>query len=409
MSLNSTPQSERVHIGIFGNRNAGKSSLINAITSQDVSVVSDVKGTTTDAVKRAMEILPLGPVVFIDTPGLDDDGRLGISRVQRALDTIASCDIVILVLDVETAFEEIRQPAIVEFIDRIRQSNIPMLVVFNKIDASLIVPLKGHMSSALGLDDDMTYQVSAVTGEGIDELREAIGHIAVNRSEGRLVSDLIGRGDDIILVIPIDESAPKGRLILPQQQVIRDALDCGALIHIVQDSEYERLLDSIDDRERLLVVTDSQVFDKVAKATPREIRLTSFSILMSRYKGDLQWQAKGASMISKLANGDKVLISEACTHHRQCNDIGSVKLPHMIKKASQADVEFDYTSGDDFPRDLSKYKLIVHCGGCMINANKMKERIDRAKRQGVAITNYGTAIAYMNNILDRCMSVFDNG
>lgn len=409
MSLNSTPQSERVHIGIFGNRNAGKSSLINAITSQDVSVVSDVKGTTTDAVKRAMEILPLGPVVFIDTPGLDDAGQLGKSRVQRALDTIASCDIVILVLDVETAFEEIRQPAIVEFIDRIRQSNIPMLVVLNKIDASLIVPLKGHMSSALGLDDDMTYQVSALTGEGIDELREAIGHVAVNRSEGRLVSDLIGRGDDIILVIPIDESAPKGRLILPQQQVIRDALDYGALIHIVQDSEYERLLDSIDDRERLLVVTDSQVFDKVAKATPRDMRLTSFSILMSRYKGDLQWQAKGASMISKLANGDKVLISEACTHHRQCNDIGSVKLPGMIKKASQADVEFDYTSGDDFPRDLSKYKLIVHCGGCMINANKMKERIDRAKRQGVAITNYGTAIAYMNNILDRCMSVFDNG
>ena len=407
MSLNATPSSERIHIGIFGNRNAGKSTLINAITNQELAIVSDVAGTTTDPVKKAMELLPLGPVVLIDTPGLDDAGSLGSLRVEKSLQALNTCDIAILVLDCENAFLEMSNPNIKSLMDRIKGKSIPYIVVINKIDASTIVPLKGHLSSGLGIEEDKLFMVSALNKDGVEELKEGIAHIIPKKKEKPLVSDLVGNGDDIILVIPIDESAPKGRIILPQQQVIRDALEAGALIHVCKDTEYQQMLDSLTDASNLLVVTDSQAFKKIAALTPDNIRLTSFSILMARYKGDLNWQVEGAKALGELKDGDKVLISEGCTHHRQCKDIGTVKLPGWISNYSGASPEFAFTSGGEFPTDLTPYRLIIHCGACTLNAEEMRHRIALAKEAGVPITNYGTAIAYMNNILDRCMKVFD--
>lgn len=407
MSLNLTPSSERIHIGIFGNRNAGKSTLINAITNQDLAIVSDVAGTTTDPVKKAMEILPLGPVVLIDTPGLDDEGELGALRVEKSLQVLNTCDIAVLVLNCNNAFMEMSSPNIKSLIDRIKAKTIPYIVVINKTDIPTIVPLKGHLSSGLGVEEDRLYMVSALKKEGIEELKEGIAHIIPKKKEKPLVSDLVGRGDDIVLVIPIDESAPKGRIILPQQQVIRDALDIGAMIHICKDTEYADMLSSMKGAKNLLVVTDSQAFAKISALTPDDVRLTSFSILMARYKGDLNWQVEGAKTLGGLKDGDKVLISEGCTHHRQCKDIGTVKLPGWISQFSGADLEFTFTSGGEFPVDLSPYRLVVHCGACTLNGEEMKHRIALAKEAGVPITNYGTAIAYMNNILDRCMKVFD--
>ena len=407
MSLNATPSSERIHIGIFGNRNAGKSTLINAITNQDLAIVSDVAGTTTDPVKKAMEILPLGPVVLIDTPGLDDEGELGALRVEKSLQALNTCDIAILVLNCDNVFMEMSSTNIKSLMDRIKAKSIPYIVVINKIDAPTIVPLKGHLSAGLGIDEDRLYMVSALNAEGIEELKEGIAHIIPKKKEKPLVSDLVGKGDDIVLVIPIDESAPKGRIILPQQQVIRDALDAGAMIHICKDTEYADMLASLSNARNLLVVTDSQAFKKIAALTPDDVRLTSFSILMARYKGDLNWQVEGAKTLGELKDGDKVLISEGCTHHRQCQDIGTVKIPGWIKKFSGASLEFTFTSGGEFPADVTPYKLIVHCGACTLNGEEMKHRIALAKEAGVPITNYGTAIAYMNNILDRCMKVFD--
>jgi len=407
MSLNATPSSERIHIGIFGNRNAGKSTLINAITNQDLAIVSDIAGTTTDPVKKAMELLPLGPVVLIDTPGLDDEGELGALRVEKSLQALNTCDIAILVLDCENAFLEMSNPNIKSLLERIKGKSIPYIVVVNKIDEPTIVPLKGHLSSGLGIEEDKLFMVSALNKEGVEELKEGIAHIIPKKKEKPLVSDLIGKGDDIILVIPIDESAPKGRIILPQQQVIRDALDIGAMIHICKDTEYADMLSSMKGAKNLLVVTDSQAFAKISALTPDDVRLTSFSILMARYKGDLNWQVEGAKTLGELKDGDKVLISEGCTHHRQCKDIGTVKLPGWISQFSGANLDFTYTSGGEFPVDLSPYRLVVHCGACTLNGEEMKHRIALAKEAGVPITNYGTAIAYMNNILDRCMKVFD--
>ena len=423
MSLNATPSSERTHIGIFGNRNAGKSTLINAITSQNLAVVSDVAGTTTDPVKKAMEILPLGAVVLIDTPGLDDEGELGKLRVEKSLQALNSCDIAIIVLDLDNAFIEMTNPNIKSLLDKIEAKKIPYIFAINKIDAAGIVPLKGHLSMSMGVDEDKLYLISAATGEGVNELKEGIAHIIPKKKQNPLVSDLLNRGDDVILVIPIDESAPKGRIILPQQQVIRDALEVGARIHVCKDTEYELMLQSvtgadidanagIDDTfyiktaSNLLVITDSQAFEKIAALTPADIRLTSFSILMARYKGDLEWQTQGAKVLSDLHDGDNILISEGCTHHRQCNDIGTVKLPNWIKKYTGADLNYTFTSGGEFPADLSPYKLIIHCGACTLNAEEMKSRISRAKEAGVPITNYGTVIAYMNGILDRCTEIF---
>ncbi len=407
MSLNLTPSSERIHIGIFGNRNAGKSTLINAITNQDLAVVSNVAGTTTDPVKKAMEILPLGPVVLIDTPGLDDEGELGELRVEKSLQALNTCDIAILVLNCDNAFMEISSPNIKSLIERIKSKSIPYIVVINKIDVPTIVPLKGHLSAGLGIEEERLYMVSALKKEGIEELKEGIAHIIPKKKEVPLVSDLVGAGEDILLVIPIDESAPKGRIILPQQQVIRDALEAGALIHVCKDTEYKEMLDSLTDAKNLLVVTDSQAFKKIAELTPDNIRLTSFSILMARYKGDLYWQVEGARAISSLRDGDKVLISEGCTHHRQCNDIGTVKIPNWLRSFTGVDVDFTFTSGGEFPTDVSSYKLIIHCGACTLNAEEMRHRIQTAREGNVPITNYGTAIAYMNNILDRCMKVFE--
>ncbi len=407
MSLNLTPSSERIHIGIFGNRNAGKSTLINAITNQELAIVSDVAGTTTDPVKKAMEILPLGPVVLIDTPGLDDEGELGALRVEKSLQALNTCDIAILVLNCDNAFMEISSLNIKSLMDRIKSKSIPYIVVINKIDVPTIVPLKGHLSAGLGIEEEKLYLVSALKKEGIEELKEGIAHIIPKKKEVPLVSDLVGEGEDILLVIPIDESAPKGRIILPQQQVIRDALETGALIHVCKDTEYKEMLESLTDAKNLLVVTDSQAFKKIAALTPEDIRLTSFSILMARFKGNLNWQVEGAKVIGELEDGDKVLISEGCTHHRQCNDIGTVKLPDWVKSYSGADVDFTFTSGGEFPTDVSSYKLIIHCGACTLNAEEMRHRIQTAREGNVPITNYGTAIAYMNNILDRCMKVFE--
>ena len=354
-----------------------------------------------------MEILPLGPVVLIDTPGLDDEGELGALRVEKSLQALNTCDMAILVLNCDNAFMEMSSPNIKSLIDRIKSKSIPYIVVINKTDIPTIVPLKGHLSAGLGIDEDRLYMVSALNKEGIEELKEGIAHIIPKKKEKPLVSDLVGEGDDILLVIPIDESAPKGRIILPQQQVIRDALEAGALIHVCKDTEYKEMLELLTDAKNLLVVTDSQAFKKIAALTPEGIRLTSFSILMARYKGDLNWQVEGAKELGKLQNGDKVLISEGCTHHRQCKDIGTVKLPGWIEDYSGAKLEYTFTSGGEFPADLSPYRLVVHCGACTLNGEEMKHRIALAKEAGVPITNYGTAIAYMNNILDRCMKVFD--
>lgn len=392
MSLNQTPSGERLHIGIFGRRNAGKSSVINALTNQEIAIVSDVKGTTTDPVSKAMELLPIGPVVIIDTPGIDDCGELGRMRVQKAYQALNKVDVAILVVDGVTGMYE----KDAELIKRINEKKIPFIIVQNKADVEGVIPV----------NDQWTVSVSAKEKTGIEELKQRIIQAAkVDLGARKIIGDKLKENDFVVLVTPIDESAPKGRLILPQQQTIRDILDSGAVAIVVKETELKSTLDNLKVKPKL-VITDSQVFGVVSKIVPCDIPLTSFSILFSNYKGDLKTQIEGVKALDNLKDGDKVLISEGCTHHRQCKDIGTVKMPEWIMKHTGKDIYFDFTSGGEFPEDLSQYAMIIHCGGCTLNEREMKYRINCAKDRNVPIANYGTAIAHMNGILKRSVEIF---
>ena len=391
MGLNEVSSGERLHIGFFGMRNAGKSSLVNAFTGQKLSVVSDVKGTTTDPVKKAMELLPLGPVLIIDTPGIDDEGALGEMRVEKAREILSKTDIAILVCDAQKGVTEADNSLIEIF----NEKKIPYVIAFNKSDL-----LEKEESK------DNTVYVSALTGKNIDLLKNTVASLCkVKGEEKYIVSDLISEGDVVVLVTPIDESAPKGRLILPQQQTIRDILDKGAIAVTTQVFSLEKTLQSLKEKPRM-VITDSQAFGKVSQLVPEDIPLTSFSILFARYKGELQSLIEGAKALETLSDGDRVLISEGCTHHRQCGDIGTVKMPLWIKNFSGKEITFDFTSGGEFPQDLSEYKLVVHCGGCMLNEREMKSRQEKAQKDKIPMVNYGMAIAHMNGILKRSLEVF---
>ena len=392
MSLNSVSSSERISIGFFGMRNAGKSSLVNAVTSQSLSLVSDIKGTTTDPVKKAMELLPLGPVVIIDTPGLDDEGTLGEMRVRRAKETLATVHIAVLVVDAIKGMSKEDKSLAAE----IESRKIPLIIAMNKCDLLGSVPK----------NEGATVYVSAEKNIGINELKDKLASLSKSaKTDKKILSDIVSKGDTVMLVTPIDESAPKGRLILPQQQTIRELLEIGAVTLIVQVQEIPTALSNLKNPPKL-VITDSQVFGKVAQLLPEDIKLTSFSILFARYKGDLDTVVQGADKLSDLKDGDKILISEGCTHHRQCKDIGSVKLPGWIEGFSGKTLQFEFTSGGDFPDDLSGYALVVHCGGCTLNENEMKNRLERCRQQGISITNYGTAIAEIHGILRRSLEVF---
>lgn len=405
MSINETPSGERLHIGIFGRRNAGKSSLINAITGQDLAIVSDVKGTTTDPVKKAMELLPLGPVVLIDTPGLDDEGLLGQKRMEKALQAFRQTDIVILTIPADAALDGLEKTLLQEA----KKRGLPFFVVLNKTDLladkKQIEEKEKEIAQALSIPLDVIVAVSADKNEGIHALKEKLANGIPKEQERPLIHDLLSPGDLVVLVVPIDSAAPKGRLILPQQQVIRDSLEAGAVPVVTRDSELAQALSSLGKKPRL-IVTDSQVFGAVAKIVPKDIPLTSFSILMARYKGDLEVQIAGAKAIETLQDGDTVLISEGCTHHRQCDDIGTVKMPRWIKEYTGKDLQFAFTSGGEFPKDLSPYAMVVHCGGCTLPLQEMRYRISYGAKQEVAITNYGVMIAYIHGILPRVTEIF---
>ena len=406
MSLNNVPSSERTHIGIFGKRNAGKSSVINAITGQSLAIVSDIKGTTTDPVLKSMELLPLGPVVLIDTPGLDDEGDLGHLRIQKAYQILNKTDIALLVIDGTAGMTAEDY----QILDRIRAKNIPYLIVFNKADLAPDADTSDAAPSNADTSDTAdaanVIRVSAVTGLHIQELKERLATLLPDEDSGKtILGDLIRPSDFIVLVVPIDKAAPKGRLILPQQQTIRDILDHNAISIVVKETDLKHTLETLG-KKPALVITDSQVFDKAAADTPSDIPLTSFSILFARYKGNLKTLVDGARMLRHLENGDKILISEGCTHHRQCDDIGTVKLPRLIRNYTGKELEFEFTSGTEFPFSLEKYRLIVHCGGCMLNEREMKYRIRCAEDAGIPITNYGTAIACMKGILERSIEIF---
>lgn len=405
MSINETPSGERLHIGIFGRRNAGKSSLINAITGQDLAIVSDVKGTTTDPVKKAMELLPLGPVVLIDTPGLDDEGLLGQKRMEKTLQALRQTDIVILTIPVDAAMDGLEKTLIQET----KKRGLPFFVVLNKTDLladkKQIEEKEKAIAQALSIPLDVIIAVSAGKNEGIHALKEKLANGIPKEQERPLIRDLLSPGDLVVLVVPIDSAAPKGRLILPQQQVIRDSLEAGAIPVVTRDRDLAQALQSLGKKPRL-IVTDSQVFGAVAKIVPEDIPLTSFSILMARYKGDLEVQIAGAKAIETLQDGDTVLISEGCTHHRQCNDIGTVKMPRWIKEYTGKNLHFAFTSGGEFPKDLSPYAMVVHCGGCTLPLQEMRYRISYGAKQEVAITNYGVMIAYIHGILPRVTEIF---
>ncbi len=407
MAGNNTPASERVHIGIFGKRNAGKSSIINAITGQNLAIVSDIKGTTTDPVLKSMELLPLGPVVVIDTPGLDDEGELGRLRIQKAYQMLNKTDIAVLVVDSNvgmTTEDEL-------ILERIKAKEIPYLIVMNKSDleestCTIKEMQDGKEQQEMLHNDQKILHVSAKTGYNIHELKERLAKCTkTGEISKKIVGDLLSPLDIVVLVVPIDGAAPKGRLILPQQQTIRDILDANAVSVVVKDTELKETIEKFGSHIKM-VVTDSQVFGKVAKLVPREIPMTSFSILMARYKGDLKTVAEGAHTLDLLEEGEAVLISEGCTHHRQCDDIGTVKLPRWILEHTGKQIQFEYTSGTEFPTDLSKYQLIIHCGGCMLNEREMKYRMKCAEDQGIPMTNYGTAIAHMKGILARSIEIF---
>lgn len=394
MSLNATPSAERVHIGFFGRRNAGKSSVVNAVTGQELAVVSDVRGTTTDPVSKAMELLPMGPVLIIDTPGIDDEGALGELRVRKTKQVLNKTDVAVLVIDCTVGRTEAEDALIRIF----EEKKINYVLVYNKCD---LLPEK----TVPELEPNACL-VSATEKIGIEALKETIGRLAATEdSKLRIVGDLIHPGDFVVLVVPIDTAAPKGRLILPQQQTIRDILEADAVSIVVKEFELKETLEHLGKRPAM-VITDSQVFAKVSADTPREIPLTSFSILMARYKGQLQGAVLGAAAIEKLQDGDTVLISEGCTHHRQCDDIGSVKIPRWLKNYTGKQLNFQFSSGVEFPDDLSSYQLIIHCGGCMLNEREMKYRQKCAADQNVPFTNYGIAIAYMQGILKRSIELF---
>ena len=395
MGLNDKVSAERVHIGFFGLRNAGKSSVVNAVTGQSLSLVSETKGTTTDPVQKAMELLPIGPVVIIDTPGIDDVGTLGEMRVKRALQVLDKTDIAILVVDAEKRL----QPADQELLKLFEEKKIPHITVYNKSDQLSAPPVLQEHEIC----------VSAKDGIQIYELKERIGALvkaaSAEADEKRIVADLIQPEDVVVLVVPIDSAAPKGRLILPQQQTIRDVLESGAISVVTRETELPQTLLALG-KKPALVITDSQAFKKVNADTPADVPLTSFSILFARYKGDLKEAVHGAAQLDKLQDGDTVLISEGCTHHRQCGDIGTVKLPNWIRKYTGKELNFAFTSGGEFPEDLSPYALVVHCGGCMLNEREMKARIARAVSQNVPITNYGICIAQVHGILKRSVELF---
>ena len=401
MGLNQTPMSERTHIGFFGKRNAGKSSVMNAVTGQELAVVSDVKGTTTDPVYKSMELLPLGPVVMMDTPGIDDEGELGSMRVRKSYQVLNKTDAAVLVID-GTVGASAEDETLLE---RIRKKNIPFIVVINKKELA-DTAVEEAVKRRLTLDDGQLALVSAATGEGIHELKERIASIArVEEPEKYLVRDLLEPSDVAVLVVPIDSAAPKGRLILPQQQTIRDILEADAVSVVVKENGVKNALGQLNKKPKM-VITDSQVFAQVAADTPEDILLTSFSILMARYKGNLEQAVRGVTALDELEDGDMVLISEGCTHHRQCDDIGTVKIPRWIREYTGKDVQIVTSSGTEFPDDLKKYKLIIHCGGCMLNEREMKYRLSCAADQGVPMTNYGIMIAYVKGILKRSVQVF---
>ena len=394
MSLNDSPTAVRIHIGIFGKRNAGKSSVMNAITGQEIAIVSNIKGTTTDPVYKTMELLPLGPVVIIDTPGLDDDSDLGNARVQKAYQILNKTDIAIIVIDATVGISN-EDDSIIE---RIKEKQIPYLIVYNKVDLLT--------QDCITTENEISVSTTAKTN--INELKEMLcKRYPTKENDRRIIGDLLDPSDFVILVVPIDKAAPKGRLILPQQQTIRDILDSNATAIVVKEYELKETLENLNKKPKI-VITDSQVFAKVNADTPNDILLTSFSILFARYKGDLKTVVQGAKVIDSLKDGDKILISEGCTHHRQCDDIGTVKLPRFIKNYTKKEFQFEFTSGMGFPDDLSQYKLVIHCGGCMLNEREMKYRIACANDLSIPITNYGILIAYMQGILKRSVKPFPN-
>lgn len=400
MNQNQTLSTERIHIGFFGMRNVGKSSLVNAITGQELSVVSDIKGTTTDPVKKAMELLPLGPVVLVDTPGLDDDGTLGKLRTEKTRQILHQVDIAILVVDASSGFRQEDEA----LLNCIADKKIPCLIACNK-EELLDEKEKQELSVKFHTLKQPFLFVSAAEKNGIQDLKKALGTLLPERKEKVLISDFLSEGDLVLLVTPIDQAAPKGRLILPQQMVLRDILDTHAIAVTCQDTQVAKTLSSLS-REPKIVITDSQVFSSVSKEVPNHIPLTSFSILMARYKGELDALVKGASILSDLQDGDNVLISEGCTHHRQCNDIGTVKLPGWIENYCHTKPNFSFTSGGDFPEDLSGYRLIIHCGGCMLKDTEMAHRTRKAMEAGVPMVNYGVAIAKIHGILTRSLELF---
>ena len=392
MSMNSAPSGVRTHIGLFGRRNAGKSSLVNALTGQNLAIVSEVKGTTTDPVQKAMELLPLGPVVMIDTPGLDDEGELGQKRVEKSFQVLRKTDIALLVVDAAEGMQAQDRALLA----RVKEMNLPYLVVYNKCDEQ-DRPME---------DETHAICVSAKTGRGVTELKERIAHLTPDDAHKvPLIADLIDPMDYIVLVVPIDKAAPKGRLILPQQQTIRDILEAGAVAVVVQETELKATLASLGKRPRM-VVTDSQAFEQVAADTPKDITLTSFSILMARYKGYLDSAMRAMPAVDTLKDGDTVLIAEGCTHHRQCEDIGTVKIPKWLRAHSGCELNIETCSGTEFPQDLSRYKLVIHCGGCMLNDREVLYRLNEAARQGVPFVNYGLLIAHMKGIFDRATELF---
>ena len=392
MSLNSTPSGERVHIGFFGRRNAGKSSVVNAVTGQELSVVSDTLGTTTDPVFKTMELLPMGPVMIIDTPGFDDEGALGELRVRKTRQVLNKSDVAVLVVDAAAGIGRCEE----ELIRLFREKELPYLIAMNKSD---LLSEKGEADAHMAF-------VSAKTGEGIYELKERIAGLAkTDQPKLQIVGDLIHPGDFVVLVTPIDKAAPKGRLILPQQMTIRDVLEADATAVVVKEIELRETLESLG-KTPSLVITDSQAFAKVSADTPASIPLTSFSILMVRHKGLLESAVEGVAAVERLKDGDKVLIAEGCTHHKQCDDIGSVKIPRWLRNYTGAEITIESCSGTEFPDDLSPYSLVIHCGGCMLGEREVRYRMKCAQDQGVPITNYGIVIAYMQGILKRSLSIF---
>lgn len=415
MGLNSTPSANRVHIGFFGRRNAGKSSVVNAVTGQELAVVSDTKGTTTDPVYKSMELLPIGPVMIIDTPGFDDEGALGELRVRKTKQVLNKTDIAVLVVDATEGKKQCDE----ELIRIFKEKEIPYIIVNNKADLlsdeisekvcqnNVSEQRKAEQNALLSSGQEQ--YVSALTGAGIYELKECIGKLTPNEDMTlKIVGDLLHPGDFVVLVVPIDSAAPKGRLILPQQQTIRDVLEANAAAIVVKESELKQTLEQLG-RSPAMVITDSQVFERVSEEVSEEIPLTSFSILMARYKGYLETAVNGVAAIDHLKDGDKILISEGCTHHRQCDDIGTVKVPRWLKQHTGKELIIETSSGTEFPEDLTSYALVIHCGGCMLNEREVKYRMKCAEDQKVPFTNYGIAIAQMKEILKRSIELFPNG